>query len=170
MRGWFLKPRSANAEVAQLVEKHYDELWRFCARWVGREDDGDITQETFMTAQKTWHRFEGRSTPKTWLFGIGQNLCRAHNRSRKRECFSEDLVLEEQTDRDPNLIDKITLEAAMGKLSHEHREVVVLHELHGFVYTEIAELLGIPEGTVKSRLHHAFAHLRRQLGVQEETR
>jgi RNA polymerase sigma-70 factor (ECF subfamily) len=56
-----------------------------------------------------------------------------------------------------------TLETALGTLTEEHRQIVVLHELHGLTYTECATALGVPVGTVKSRLFHAFRKLRVQL-------
>ena len=60
-------------------------------------------------------------------------------------------------------MNKHALEQAMQKLSPEHREAVVLHELDGLTYEEAAQILGVPVGTVKSRLHHAFANLRKNL-------
>jgi len=60
------------------------------------------------------------------------------------------------------------LSQAMQKLSDEHREIVILHELDGLTYEEAAEVLQIPVGTVKSRLHHAFQQLRRSLYGSEE--
>jgi RNA polymerase sigma-70 factor (ECF subfamily) len=62
-----------------------------------------------------------------------------------------------------NIIDRYALRQAMSKLSPEHHEVVVLHELDGLTYEEAAAVLGVPVGTVKSRLHHAFLNLRKSL-------
>jgi RNA polymerase sigma-70 factor (ECF subfamily) len=64
-------------------------------------------------------------------------------------------------EREDALVDREVLRQAMAKLSSDHREVVVLHELDGLTYEEVAQILGVPVGTVKSRLHHAFLHLRR---------
>lgn len=62
-----------------------------------------------------------------------------------------------------NLVDGHLLKSALESLSDEHREVVLLHEVEGLRYAEIAVITGVPEGTVKSRLHHAFRHLRTHL-------
>ena len=65
-------------------------------------------------------------------------------------------------------IDRHVLNAALGQLSEDHRVVVVLHEIEGLRYEEIADVLQVAVGTVKSRLHYAFEHLRRSLQPREE--
>ena len=69
-----------------------------------------------------------------------------------------------------SIVDRHALSEALGKLSNEHREVVVLHELEGLTYEEAAHVLQIPVGTVKSRLHHAFQQMRRTLFQTEEAK
>jgi RNA polymerase sigma-70 factor (ECF subfamily) len=66
------------------------------------------------------------------------------------------------------IVDRQALKDALSTLSEDHREVVLLHEVEGLTYQEAAEVLGVPEGTVKSRLHHAFLNLRRALLGPEE--
>jgi RNA polymerase sigma-70 factor (ECF subfamily) len=65
------------------------------------------------------------------------------------------------------IVDREALRIALARLSPEHREVVLLHEVDGFTYDEIAEIAGIPVGTVKSRLYHAFLNLRQTLAPSE---
>jgi RNA polymerase sigma-70 factor (ECF subfamily) len=148
--------------MARLVDQHYDAVYRFLARRVGAELAQDLAQETFLSAQKTISSFEGRSTITTWLFGIAHNHVR--NSVRKRKVEPVDWIMNEPTENpESTLINRETLRKALKTLSEEHREVVLLHEIDGLTYEEAAGVLGIPVGTVKSRLHHAFLALRRAL-------
>ena len=70
--------------------------------------------------------------------------------------------------REQQIVDREALTQALNRLSDEHREIVILHELDGLTYEEAAVILKIPVGTVKSRLHHAFQQLRRSLYSAEE--
>ena len=70
------------------------------------------------------------------------------------------------TPGESTLIDRESLRGALKKLTSEHLEVVILHEVEGMTYEEAAGVLGVPVGTVKSRLHHAFVSLRRFMGVE----
>jgi RNA polymerase sigma-70 factor, ECF subfamily len=165
-----LKTAKNQLKIENLVEDFYDDVWRFCGRRVGVDLASDVTQETFLTVQKSLSRFEGRSSVRTWILGIALNHCREASRKWGRELLSGPMLLEEQVHEDPSIVDKVTLHTALEALSEEHREVVVLHELESLTYEEIAVIAGVPVGTVKSRLHHAFAHLRRILGATETQR
>lgn len=159
----------AGIDMAEVVRTHYDDVWRFCARQLGDEMASDAAQETFLTAQQRLRQFEGRSALKTWLFGIALNHCRNLGRKRRREEPIDWLEERPAPNRpDDQAIDRERLRSALATLSREHREVVLLHEIEGFPYNEIGEMLRIPIGTVKSRLHHAFIHLRRSLQAGEE--
>lgn len=152
-------------DIGQIVREHYDCVYRFCARRIGIDFAADAAQETFLTAQKVIDRFAGRSDLKTWLLGIAHNECR--RQARKRKLSPEPLPLCEPSCDDPELgalVDREALRSAFAKLSPEHRHVVFLKEVEGMSYEEAAKILGVPEGTVKSRLHHAFLQLRRSLG------
>jgi RNA polymerase sigma-70 factor, ECF subfamily len=153
-------------DIAKLVRQHYDQVFRFCSVRVGYHHAGDAAQETFITAQKSLSRFRGESKPLTWLIGIALNECRRVNRNLKRDHVSLEFSSVESGEN--NLINRATLQKAMETLTDEHREVVVLHEIDGFTYAEISEILGIPDGTVKSRLYHAFLNLRKQLNTSLE--
>jgi len=162
----FPQANKPKLKIEDLVELYYDSVLRFCAVRLGQEEGADATQETFVIAQKQIGTFRGDAHPKTWLLGISQNVCRARNRKLGREHPMEYLA-ETPAQAGPDLIDRVALERALNQLSPEHREVVVLHEIDELKYAEISHILGIPEGTVKSRLHHAFCHLRKQLVTQE---
>lgn len=154
--------KTGNPEaLRKLVCEHYAQVFRFCARRVGQQAAADLTQEVFLTMQQTIKRFESRSSFSTWLLGIANNHCRNHARSKKSEWLQLENWHQPNKSFDSRVVDTAFIDAALAKLSAEHREVVVLHELDGLAYPEIALLLGIPEGTVKSRLHHAFQQLRK---------
>ena len=176
--------------MAKIVDSHYDAVFRFCARRIGPDAAQDAAQETFLTAQKRIKSFAGNSSMGTWLFGIAHNHCRNIARKRKMEghgyqvfgdrCSGSESDPDNLSTREPEnlktlnparqIIDRQALRQALGELSPDHREVVLLHEVEGLTYQEAAEVLGVPEGTVKSRLHHAFLNLRRALiGTEEVT-
>lgn len=154
--------------MAKIVAEHYPAVYRFCARRIGVELAQDAAQDTFVIAQKAIRRFDGRSKLSTWLFGIAHNACRNLARKRRSEMTYEHAWTLEPQSANPEacLVDREALRKALLKLSPEHREAVVLHELEELTYEEAATILGVPVGTVKSRLFHAFAQLRRYLGEE----
>lgn len=162
------KQGALNLDLERVVRDHYDAVYRFCARRVGPDRAGDCAQETFLTAQRVIGKFRGESTISTWLFGIALNECRRMARKYRIECCSLELdVPESGSPKEQILVDRQALRQALDRLSEEHREAVLLHEVEGMTYEEAAEVLGIPVGTVKSRLHHAFIQLRRSLFPME---
>lgn len=151
-------------DMDRVVRDHYDAVYRFCARRIGIGKAADTAQETFLTAQRAIRRFRGESSLRTWLLGIALNECRRAVRRGGAEPLPLDVELacplaEDET----NFVDRQALTAALQRLSEEHRDVVILHELQGLTYEETASVLNIPVGTVKSRLHHAFLNLRREM-------
>jgi len=167
---WGVKPFSRGLDMASIARDHYEAVFRFCARRVGVDRAADAAQETFLTAQKVLPKFRGESTLSTWLFGIAHNECRRMSRHQR----GEPLLLEIDPARptsersEETLVDREALRAALSRLSPEHREVVMLHEVEGLTYEEAALILGVPVGTVKSRLHHAFLNLRKHLSPTGE--
>ena len=153
--------RGDRAALGELVAEHYARVFRFCARRVGDDLGQDAAQETFITMQRTIGGFEGRSAFETWLLGIAHNHCRNLARKKMRDPLALDEAFESPSrDHGDHVAANESLRCAMAKLSPEHREVILLHEVEGLTYAEVAEIAGIPEGTVKSRLYHAFKNLR----------
>ena len=148
--------------IGELVREHYGRVFRFCARRVGEDLAADAAQETFVTMQSTISRYQGRSEFSTWLLGIANNHCRNLVRKKRPEVPLEDWF-EGTESHEAAVVERQTLSEALKKLSEEHREVVLLHEVDGLKYCEIAQMIGVPEGTVKSRLFHAFRQLRAHL-------
>lgn len=155
--------------MANIARTYYESVYRFCVLRVGVEWAADVAQDTFLTAQKALPKYRRESKLQTWLFGIAFNECRRTVRQRRIGAVSLEITEEPASPTpDSSWIDRQVLQAAIGKLSPEHREVVLLREMDGMTYDEAAAILGIPAGTVKSRLHHAFLHLRRELGVESQ--
>jgi RNA polymerase sigma-70 factor (ECF subfamily) len=155
--------------MAEIARMHYDAVYRFCARRVGVDRAADVAQETFLTAQKALPKYRGESSLSTWLFGIAHNECRRCARKGKLEPLT--LEIDPQMagvgEGERTLVDREALRRALAQLSDDHREVVLLHEVEGLTYDEVAEILRVPAGTVKSRLHHAFLNLRKAFAAEE---
>ena len=150
-----------------LVDRHADRLYRLAASLVGNAADAeDVLQEALAGAYRGAKTFAGRSSVKTWLTKIllTQAALWRRQASRRRsgrnsaECeVTSGINMAEQVGT------KIDLNAALLKLTPEHREVLVLREFEMMPYDEIATVLGVPAGTVESRLHRARLELRRAL-------
>jgi RNA polymerase sigma-70 factor (ECF subfamily) len=165
----------------EMVQRYQHKIYGYVKRLVGNETDAeDITQEVFLKALISMHRFREESSLQTWLFRIATNLCRDLHRRRQREKgwlslwrradgeedTGDECAIEiPDTHDDPEkalLREELNdlLQQAMDHLPIAMREVLVLHDVESLSYEEIAQALGIPLGTVKSRLFHARARLR----------
>lgn len=150
-------------DIHELCQTHYDEVWRFCARRLGSQNAADAAQDAFLIALEKRSFIKPGVDPKAWLFTIALNVCRNHARRRGREPFSVETLHEAAPNVWSHVVDRQVLIGALAKLSESHREIIVLNFIDGFQYEEIAQLLAIPVGTVKSRIHHALLNLRNTL-------
>jgi RNA polymerase sigma-70 factor, ECF subfamily len=150
----------------QLVAKYRNKIFTFVYGKVRNEHDAwDIAQEAFLTAWRSSNRFEGRSSFYTWLHTLTMNVTISFLR---RNGHREEVELNETipsalpgADADYHRTEiRERVNAATTKLSAEQRTVLVLKELEGLEYHEIAELLNLPTGTVMSRLFYARRNLR----------
>jgi RNA polymerase sigma-70 factor (ECF subfamily) len=160
-----------------LYAEHAGFLGRVLVRLVG---DGahvdDLLQETFVVAFRRRDRFDGTSAPRTWLYGIAARLAMRHRRGAGRWLRAlAGFTAEPRTDSAPGPdadVDRAHARAAirdaLEHLPFKQREVFVLYELVELDGPQIAEMLGIPVGTVWTRLHHARRRfqdvMRRRLG------
>lgn len=158
----------------ELVRQYEKRVYAVALRSSGSpEDAADITQEVFLRAWRSIESFRGDSGFSTWLFRITMNLCVDHARHKHAQPQTQPLVVgEEDAERpipDPAPTPEEHLEnselgrelaAALDEVSEEHRRIVLLRDVSGLSYTEIAEVLEISEGTVKSRLSRARIALR----------
>jgi RNA polymerase sigma-70 factor, ECF subfamily len=172
-----------------LLRRHRAPLFTFLLRMLGdRERAEDLAQETFLRIVKGAQAWEHRARFQTWLFTIARNLCVDHaRRDRFRRADSRDV---QGPGDEPPMIDSVpgqeidpgrgaesallrpVLQRALLSLPAEQREVFVLREQAGVPFREIAEMIGVNENTVKSRMRYALEGLRKALaaaGVSEET-
>lgn len=155
----------------ELMQRHEDRVFALAMRMTGNRADAlDATQETFIQAFRKAARFRGDSAFGTWLWRIGINACNDVLRKRKRAPVPEEEPPEEQSVGDSTAIDesvvtRLELRDALAELSDDYREAVVMHDLGGIPYEEIAQLTGVSIGTVKSRISRGrkrLAHLLEQ--------
>lgn len=164
-----------------LVLRYQDRLFNSLILVLGCEADAqDVTQDAFVQAFRRLDSFRGQSSFYTWLFRVGRNLAISRLRSRRKTASlsghdGSNLDLpgtEPGPDAPLEVAESIQqLQAALARLSEEHRSIVVLRELEGMDYDAIATALDIPVGTVRSRLHRARSQLKMELeaiGVSPE--
>ncbi len=156
--------RGDRAAFDELVVRHRDRLYAVTLRLTRHQADAeDALQETFLNAYRGLGRFGGRSRVSTWLYRIAVNASYdlvARRRSRETS-LDADAATEPAAPGDPFEQDaqRRALERALAGLSDEFREAVVLSDIAGLGAEEAAELLGVPAGTVKSRVYRGRALL-----------
>ncbi len=143
-----------------------------CRRLAGNEPDAlDATQEALIAIARGIRRFDGRAAFSTWAYRVATNACLDELRRRKRRPvpgLPDDLGVGEvgatASVGIEVLPDRLAIDAALAELPEEFRAPVVLRDLCDLDYAEIAEVLGIPPGTVRSRIARGRAQLARHLG------
>ncbi|MEQ1691579.1 MAG: sigma-70 family RNA polymerase sigma factor [Gemmatimonas sp.] len=157
---------------AGLVHRHQRRAYAVARAIVLSHDDAeDAVQEGFLHAFRALERFRPEQAFGAWLHRIVANA--ALDIARRRKVRDADELPETLSSphRDPAEADELRsrLAQALGTLGDRQRSVIVLHDVEGYKHAEIGTLLGIPEGTARSDLHHARAHLRRLLGNLRST-
>jgi RNA polymerase sigma-70 factor, ECF subfamily len=167
------------AAFEPLVEKYRQRVYRLAYNVLRNQEDAwDVAQEAFIKAYKALPSFRGQSAFYTWLFRIVMNV--AHDKARQRgaagRAFGTERVTEEEWERtmpdpgeDPGAAaaraeQRARITRALDTLPEHHRAIIMLSDLEGLSYREIADVLNIPMGTVMSRLHNARKRLRTALG------
>lgn len=151
----------------QLVERHQHRLYTLAARTLGSVDEAaDAVQEAFIRAWLGLPRFRGGSLFSTWLFRICVNA--AHDQRLKRRAEPLDETREPADPQDPFMTSELSgaLQDALDELDDDYRIAVVLYDVLGCSYTEIAELTDVAEGTVKSRIFRGRSRLAELLGTR----
>ncbi|HEV3259905.1 MAG TPA: sigma-70 family RNA polymerase sigma factor [Gemmataceae bacterium] len=172
--------KGQTAAFGELVRRYQDRLFNTVYRLVDSvEDAQDVVQESFIHAYQSLDRFKGDSLFFTWLYRIAVNTAISHRRKQRvalsfhtgrgglaepfdpSECSQPGHALEraEQERR---------IQEALNRLSAEHRAVLVLKDMEGQKYETMAEILQVPVGTIRSRLHRARIELRELLQHAEE--
>ena len=146
-----------------LLRRHYDRVYALCRRMAGNDADAaDATQEALIAVVRGLPRFDGRSRFTTWLHRVAVNACLDELRRRQRRPVPvadgtrpPDVAI----DGSSAVADRIDIDAALRLLPLEFRTAVVLRDLCALDYAEIAEVLGVPIGTVRSRIARGRAAL-----------
>lgn len=158
-----------------LLRRHHDRIAAVCRRVTGNAADGaDATQEALIAIVRGLDRFDGRSTFGTWAYRIAVNASLDELRRRRRKP-ADSLDAMDGSRPEPSVaapesavVDRLALGPALAALPDEFRTAVVLRDIGDLDYAEIAEVLGIPPGTVRSRIARGRALLSRQLGNHDE--
>ncbi len=163
-----------SAAFGQLVTKYQDRLYNTIVHVIGSTDEAyDVVQDALVQAFVKLESFHRESGFYTWLYRIALNGAMSRRRRAKpllsveqtREATGEEPAarLETPSDRLEQQERAAAVQAALATLSDEHRTVLVLREMDGYGYEAIGEILDLPVGTVRSRLHRARLQLREQL-------
>lgn len=163
-----------SSAFGRLVSRYQDRLYHALTHLVGSAEDArDVVQDAFVQAFVKLETFRQESAFYTWLYRIAFNLAVSRQRRRRPTVSVE--TMRDQTGREPQDTgigpearmeqqERVTqVRAALGRLSDEHRTVLVLREMEGCRYEAIAEILELPVGTVRSRLFRARMQLRDEL-------
>jgi RNA polymerase sigma-70 factor (ECF subfamily) len=176
-----VEPAGVKPGFEEEALPHLDAVYRFALRLSGSVDEAeDLVQETFLRAYRAWDQFEQGTRAKSWLFTICRNV---FLRRRERAQRHEEIVSEKADRSGPNPVNPVWVSAsgsdpegrffdsivddkiieAIEALPEEYRTAVVLSDVEGLPYAEIAELIDVPVGTVKSRLFRGRRRLQEQL-------
>ena len=154
--------------IERLVHTYQQDVYRLALSILDEADDADdATQEVFVAALRALDSFRGEASLKTWLFRITVNVCRNRlhrdqSRGRLRQVL-QSLFLQNQAHPESDAVQSESDSAlwrAIQSLDFKHRIPVILRYYHEMPVAEIAEMLGIPVGTIHSRLNHARERLR----------
>ncbi len=171
---------------SKVVDEYQHRVYGFVRRMVPTgEDAEDVTQEVFIRAFQNFERFDARASVRTWLFRIAYNLCVDRARKAGRSIQQVSMTISSEIEEEYEVADSrwqpdtiledsemmSRVEAAIANMSEKLRSVLLLHDKEDLSYEEISESLGIPIGTVKSRLFLARNQLQQAVrDLVEETR
>jgi RNA polymerase sigma-70 factor (ECF subfamily) len=153
---------------AALVHRHERRVYNLAYRMLGREEDArDATQDAFLSALRSLSSFRGQAAFTTWMHRVTVNACYDILRRRSRDPAQLEPIAEADVyaapDAASDVATAVDVQRALLQVPAEFRAVLVLHDAMDMGYEEIAEALGIPVGTVKSRLHRGRVMLGRLL-------
>lgn len=169
----------------EIVQRFHRRIYNICYRFAGSADDAqDLTQEVFIKVYKTVSSFDGeKASFNTWVTTVTRNLLVDHFRKTRNDRATDSIDAAQGADEDgPTLADRLAsdgaenpqkhvesrerremVQRALQQISPDLREAVILRDLQDMDYREIAQVLKVPEGTVKSRINRGRAELARLL-------
>lgn len=170
----------------QLVVKYQNKIYALAYRYMGNEEDAyDMTQEAFIKAYRSLRSFKGKSSFSTWVYRVVTNVCLDELRRRKRRIIAlpldEPLATKDGDEVEKEIMDPSPtadilyeqkelsqyIQNALNQMKPDHKATVILRDVMGFTYEEIAQILNCNVGTVKSRLSRARRELQKKLNVRE---
>jgi len=154
------------AAFDQIVERYARRVYAICLRYFGNSADAeDAVQETFLAVYRRAGTFSGTARFSTWIYRVATNACNDISRKRARRPQPSGQALTDTMTQVPaeDLLAQrelsMELAEALSALEPEYRDPVLLHDVAGLRYVDVAERLGLPVGTVKSRIHRGHAKL-----------
>lgn len=168
-----------------LIERYQRKVFNIALKMLGNHDDAsELAQEAFIKIYKSIKGFKEESSFSTWVYRIATNVCLDELRKRKNRklTYLDEVIQSEDGDLKREIADqglspdaiaerkelKHALNQAILSLSEEHRVVLIMRDLHGMTYEEIAKITKCPEGTVKSRINRARLSLKEALYKNKE--
>lgn len=173
----------------EIATRYQDRVYSTALRWVGQPQVAqELTQDVLVALYRSLGDFRGESKLSTWIFRVVVNHCRNRRVYQRRRRESDHESLDDRRDDDGPVRElphptahtdagthqteaEAVLNAALAALDDDQRQIIVLRDLNDLAYEEIAEILDIPRGTVKSRLHRARAelaqHLQQRVGAAD---
>ena len=145
-----------------FVARTMDDVWRYCRHLMGPAHADDATQAAYLRALRSLGSFRGESSARTWLIGVARNTCLDLRRTLARQArLSQHVQAQPQAVADDLHADHLPteLDDLLAALAPERREAFVLTQLLGFPYDAAAELVGVPVGTIRSRVARGRADL-----------
>ena len=162
----------------KLIERYQSKAYNIALRMIGNEEDAkDVIQDAFIKIYRSLHKFRGDSSFYTWIYRIVTNTCydfikkqnKRNNNTISLTNYQNSLEGEVEDIKDerhqPDIImdskeDSTHILDCLHKLSYDHKTVIILRDIQGFSYDEIAQILNCSEGTVKSRINRARISLK----------
>ncbi|HEX9236902.1 MAG TPA: sigma-70 family RNA polymerase sigma factor [Actinomycetota bacterium] len=162
------RARSADDDAfGELVRRHEANVYNLALRMLGRPEDArDAAQDAFVASYRSLKKFRGDSAFGTWLHRIAVNACYDMLRKRSREPveLTEELAGTSSADHSDRSVAAVDVQRALLLVPPEFRAPLIMHDVQGMPYEEIAAALDVPVGTVKSRLHRGRVALGEHMG------
>lgn len=151
--------------VAELVRRTQPDIWRLCTALGSAGVVEDLVSETYLRALRSLGSYRGDASVRSWFLAIARNVCADHVRGRVRERRLLDRLRTQRSAATEASADHT--EELLGQIDADRREAFVLTQLLGLSYEETAHTLGVPVGTVRSRVARARLELRRAITLAE---
>jgi RNA polymerase sigma-70 factor (ECF subfamily) len=163
-----------------LVERHGSNIYHLCLRIMGNPEDAhDAAQDTFLVAMRKLDQFRGDAAFSTWLHRVGVNACYDALRRKKRRPMLRAVDPDDgaaadlgpvEDDRADEIVGTMGVAQALAEIAEDYRVAVVLADVQDMAYDDIAKVLDVPVGTVKSRVHRGRLALANVLGLEPGAR